>query len=162
MLTSYTTYADIRAALGVSDDELPDDTLALDLYSTNLEFEFEDIHEDLIAEYVTVSAIAVATRTTAQSRFYSLTGLFATYAVARQLGAALPMFSPKDITDGKAATARFQSPYKDTLKAINEQYDYAKGKLANAYASLSASTRVAATPVFMGISIPSYDPVTGS
>lgn len=161
-LLDFTSYDDIRAALGVSDEELVDATLALDLYSTNLEMELEDINLNLVTEYDAVSAISVLARTTAQTRFYNLASLFATYAVARQLGGALPMFSPKDITDGKAATARFANPYKDTLKAIETQYGYAKGKLQDAYSALSAVTRASVTPVFMGISSPAYDPVVGA
>ena len=39
-ITEYTTYDDVRAALGVSVDDLEDSTLALDLYADMLDVEF--------------------------------------------------------------------------------------------------------------------------
>lgn len=162
-LTNYTTFDDIRAALGVTSDELGDDTLGLDLYPANLEMELEDVDVNLLAAFNATALIAEGTRTDAEKRFYSTTKLFATYAVARQLGAALPLFAPKDVTDGKAAVGRFASnPYKDTLKALEAQYGYVKGKLVAAYAALSAGTKVSVTQIFMGVSSPSSDPVTGT
>lgn len=43
MLIDYTTYDDIRAALGVSSTDLPDAALSLNLYELMLTQEFEAI-----------------------------------------------------------------------------------------------------------------------
>lgn len=163
-LLDYTTYDDIRAVLGVSTDELEDATLALGVYSTNLTVEFEDVDPEIVSEYGVVAAIvSPAVRTAAQTKFYESTRLFATYAVAKQLGSGLPLFSPKDITDGKASQSRFaDSPYRETLKKIDAYYGKMRTRLEEAYAGLSASTATTVVRNLFSVSRPSSDPVTGS
>lgn len=162
-LTDYTTYDAIRAVLGTTEDELEDGTLALEMYSTYLRMEFEDIHLNIPAEYVTVAGIQEATRTVAQQRFYEVSRLFAAYAVAHQLRTSLPMFGPKDVSDGKATTGRFaDSPYKVTLENVRKEYDRLKTRLGTAFAALSASSTTTPTRNLFGISSPATDPVTGS
>ena len=99
-LLNYTTYDDIRAALGVSDEELEDGVLGLQLYEDSLSFELSDIHPDLDALHTTLESTPVLT--SAQERFMAACRGFATYAVARSLTSTLPMFGPKSIEDGKA------------------------------------------------------------
>ena len=159
-LTDYTTYADIRAVLGVSDDELEDGTLALDLYSDYLTMELEDIHLDLPTEFTTVSAISEGSRTAAQQRFFQATKLFAPYAVANQLGSSLPMFGPKDISDGKATVGRFaDSPYRTTLDRVKKDYDRLKLRLGEVYAALTSSSRTTVVRELFAVSAPQSDPV---
>ncbi len=162
-ITDYTSYAEIRGVLGVSDDELEDTTLSLDVFADNLVMELEGISTSLPDEYATVSDILEDDRTAVQQRFYRLTRLFSTYAVGKQLGSSLPMFGPKDITDGKASISRFaDSPYRTVQKEIRDKYDDLRAKLAEAYATLSYSTATVTRRVMMaGVSL-STDPVTGS
>jgi len=90
--------------------------------------------------------------------------LFATYSVARQLTAALPMFGPKEHTDGKASVTRFSSdPYKETVKKVEEQYGAFRLRLEASFKTLSSSV-AAAAPLrsYMTVSVPVNDPVTGS
>lgn len=161
VLIDYTTPSDIRAILGVTDEELEDSTLELDVYAISLEGELEDVSVNLPSQYATVSAISEASRTDAQRRFYQATRLFATYAVAQQLGSSLPMFGPKDISDGKATVSRFaDSPYKQTLEEIKRQYKVTRRRLEDAFAAVNLST--ASTKVFrtfLSVSSPSTDPV---
>ena len=163
VLTTYITYAEVRSVLGVSDDELEDTTLALSLYADSLELEFAEIDDDLATTFGTVSTLDEGDRTSAQQKFYRLTRLFAAYAVAKQLGSSLPMFGPKDLTDGKASFARFaDSPYKKTLEKVAENYDDFHGKLASAYAALSSSSVAETTrTLFAGVGL-ATDPVVGS
>lgn len=162
-LLDYTAYDAIRAVLGVNSDELEDATLALELYSTHLLMELEGVSLLLPSEYVTVSAIDLGSRSAAQQRFYLNARLFATYAVAHQLAPGLPMFGPKDTTDGKAATGRFaDSPYKVTLKEVEKAYDRLKIKLAEDFQALSASSATVVQRTLFGVSAPLVDPVTGS
>ena len=160
-LIDYTTPSDIRAVLGVNDEELEDSTLGLEVYSISLEGELEDVAVSLPSEYATVAAIDEAARTDAQRRFYLATRLFATYVVAQQLGSGLPMFGPKDITDGKAGVSRFaDSPYKQTIEEVKRQYKKSRRRLEDAFSavtSTSANTTVFRT--FMVVSSPSTDPV---
>lgn len=162
-LLDYSTYDDIRAVLGVSNEELEDVTLALGVYSSNLVMELEDVDADLPSEYATVAALASNVRTEAQQRFYDVTRLFAVYAVAKQLGSSLPLFSPKDVSDGKASQSRFaDSPYRETLKKVDAYYGRTREKLETTYAALSSSSTTATQRTLFSISSPASDPVIGS
>ena len=161
-ITAYTTYDDIRAALGVSSDEIEDATLSLDIYELNLTSEFEDISLSLASAYATVAALT--SRSDVQERFYQATRLFSAYAVAYQATSSLPLFSPKDISDGKATVSRYaDSPYKAVIAQVKTLYEKFKGKLEKAYADNSATSvaDLAPRPYFTVVS-PSYDPVTGT
>lgn len=159
MLTDYTTYDDIRAALGVSDDDLPDSVLALPLYSAVLTQEFEDIDLDVESTYVATELLN--TPTAQDVRFMKACELFATYAVAKQLTAALPLFAAKQVTDGKAQISRFDNPYKDVVTQVIAQYEKARARLVAAFADVSAGTTVLIAKSYFGVISPSVDPVTG-
>lgn len=160
-LLDYTTYDDIRAALGVSSDEIEDATLSLTLYELNLIAEFEDINVVIESEYATVAA--KASRTDAEERFLRATRLFSTYAVAYQATTSLPLFSPKDISDGKATVSRYaDSPYKAVIAKITELYGKYRTRLEQSFADYSAGAAPVLSPrPFFSVSSPSYDPVTG-
>jgi hypothetical protein len=161
-LLTYTTYDDIRAALGVSSDEIEDATLSLSLYELNLTSEFEDIDTSIETDYATVAALS--SRTAVQDRFLQATRLFATYAVAYQATTSLPLFSPKDVTDGKAAFSRYaDSPYKEVIKRVEQLYGKYKAKLEAAYAANNAGSAPSITPrPYFNVAVPDSDPVTGT
>jgi hypothetical protein len=161
-LLTYTTYDDIRAALGVSSDEIEDATLSLSLYELNLTSEFEDINLSLESDYATVAALS--SRTAVQDRFLQATRLFATYAVAYQATTSLPLFSPKDISDGKATVSRYaDSPYKEVIKKVEQLYGKYRSKLEAALAANNAESAPSiALRTYMAVSIPDSDPVTGT
>lgn len=69
MLTEYTTYEEIRAVLGVADEELEDAVLAQPLFERQLILDLDDINTGLVDQFKTISAIDYATRSTAQKRF---------------------------------------------------------------------------------------------
>ena len=159
MLTTYTTYDDVRAALGVSTDDLEDATLALAIYDDALTQELEDVALTL---QETFTAMSVNPSPTAQeTRFLTACRLFSTYAVAKMLTSALPLFAAKDITDGKAATGRFDNPYKDVVKSINERYATQRTRLVNALAAVGTASATGTARVYMAVASPSSDPVTG-
>jgi len=62
MITDYTTYDDIRAALGVESEEISDATLGLTLYSSYLDGELEDIDFTLPTVYQTLKYLRIVTR----------------------------------------------------------------------------------------------------
>lgn len=162
-LIDYTTPSDIRALLGVSEDEISDATLSLEVYDAYLASELEDIGADLAATYSTVAVVPEAARTSAQKKFYRLTRLFSSYAAAKQLTTSLPMFGPKDISDGKATVSRFaDSPYRDVVKRITQEYDRLKSLLAEAFAGLTSSTGTSTQRVYLGSTGLATDPVTNS
>ena len=51
LLSDFCSYAEVRAALGVEEDELEDATLALPVYSNNLELELLDLSLTLVEQY---------------------------------------------------------------------------------------------------------------
>lgn len=160
MLTTYTTYADIRAVLGVSDEDLDDTTLALQLYDDYLTQELEDIALTLPATYVTLKG--VATPTVTEMRFLTACNLFATFSVAKQLTAALPLFAAKTVTDGKAATGRFDNPYRDVIKNVTEQTEKMRNRLVAALLAVGTASTATTARVYFSVASPSSDPVTGT
>ena len=162
-LLDYTTPDEVRAALGVSDDELQDATLLLPVYSTNLEAELRDVSVSLLSAFQTVRGIPEVSRTDAQTWFLQVTSLFATYAVAKQLCTSLPMFSPKEITDGKASVVRFSAdPYQATIARIEEQYRVNQGRLKAALDAVGTTPGTLTTTArVLFSSARGVDPVTG-
>lgn len=161
-LVDFTSHDDIRAALGVSVDEIEDATISLPLYENNLAVELDEIDLDLATDYATINALP--TKTAVQTRFLTIAQLFATYAVAKQLTTSLPMFSPKEISDGKASMVRFaQNPYKDTIAEVKRQWEANRARLEAAYAALADGTAAPATVLpYLTVSSPDSDPVTGT
>lgn len=160
-LTDYATYEDIRAALGVTPEELEDATLALALYADNLQVELEDVDLSIPSTYVTVRAEVSPTE--AQERFLQSCRLFSIYAVAKHLTDSVSLFAPKDVTDGKAAIARVTNPHKLVIENINKQYGRFRVRLDETFAALSSTsaTSVVAVNYFSAVT-PASDPVTGS
>lgn len=160
MLTDYTTYNDVRAALGVSEEDIPDDVLSLNLYGDTLTQEFEEISLTIESTYTTT--IGLPTPTDTEVRFISACSLFATYSVAKQLTAAMPLFAAKQVTDGKAQVSRFDNPYKDVIAQVTAQYEKARARLVAAYGLVVSITSVVTPKVYFGVVLPSVDPVTGA
>jgi hypothetical protein len=169
VITDFTSYGEVRAALGVSDEEVKDEVIGLPMYGNHLAMEFSqvedelDLTDDLESVHTTLAAVALGTRTKVQKRALASLSLFATYAVARHLGTSLAMMAPKSIGDGKALMARFSdSPYKSTLAQVEAQYEKARTALATALAALNSTSTTQVTTVFFGVASPASDPVTGS
>lgn len=172
LLTYVASYDEVRALLGVSDDELPDSTLALRVFYRSLEEGFNEVDETvseatgtLLAQFKTVSAIAHAARTAVQQRFFDNVQSYSSYHVASDLADSLPQFSPKTISDGKAMVQRHSdSPYKLTIDGVRLGKARALARLKRAYAVQlgdTAPSSVASPVSVLLISNPDNDPVTG-
>lgn len=162
-ITVFTSYADIRAALGVGIAEIPDAVISLPLYENSLGVEMDKLSLTLEADFVATTALAV--KTAAQTRFLRSVQLFATYAVARQLTGALPLFSPKEIHDGKASMIRYAAnPYAATVAAVKSSFEDAKTAALAAIAAIGSTGATTSTGVraYLSVVTPSYDPVTGA
>lgn len=162
-VTDYTTFDDVRAALGVSAEELDDATLSLDLYTHSLALEMSGISAELPAAYATVLDKAESARSAVELQFFSAVKAFAPYAVAKQLASSLPLFAPKTITDGKATVTRDSSaPFTLTIESCKDNYDRFRSALEAAYSAYIGKTTTAVLRPFFGASAPSSDPVTGT
>lgn len=161
ILTAFTSYADIRAALGVGIAEIPDAVISLPLYENGLGVELDRLNLALEGDFV--STTALASKTADQTRFLRAVQLFATYTVARQLTGSLPLFSAKEIHDGKASMIRYAAnPYEATVTAIKEGFETYKARALAAYALVNTSTSSStALRPYLSVVRASYDPVTG-
>jgi hypothetical protein len=161
-ITTYTTYAEVRAALGVTEEELSDATLALDFYAYSLDIEVSSIDSGLPAQFAVVEAIAAGSRTAAQAALFAAMKVFAPYAVAVQLASSLPLFAPKSITDGKASLSRDSSaPYAKTIEKCRANYERFRAILDAAYVELNGGGGAVAVLPFLSVVSPASDPVTG-
>lgn len=161
-LLAYTTHGEIRAALGINDIELPDETLSLAMYSSNLSMELDDLNLALQPRFEIVKAIPDAALSRDQRRFLDAARLFATYTVAKQLCGSLPMFGPKSVGDSKTEVSRFSdSPYKETIKSVKKEWDINRQRVAAALGALELSNATTIERTVFLVSSPSSDPVTG-
>lgn len=154
-LAPFTSNDEVRGVLGVTDKELLDVTLDLGIYEINLRYVLGKINAAVIAQFNTINAIAVATRTTTQAAFWAAVKLYSPYVVAFQLAPSLSLMAPKDITDGKAAVGRFsESPFKAVIAAILVDHDKYQDHLTQMYADLVGSVLQAtlAPRLFLGVS----------
>lgn len=160
MLDSYTSYESIRAVLGLNTRELPDTLLAVEIYDLMLEASFAEISVSLTTDYDTADILG-----TAESlAFVRAMRIFSTHAVALQCAKALPLFSMKAVTDGKAGMYRDgNSPYKPTMAEIENSYKQTRRALQEAYAIYLGSPLAEQVPVTLaGVSSLATDPVTGA
>ena len=163
-LTDYTTTDEIRAALGVSTTELPDSILLQPQYLTLATIEMEEVNAGIPALYTTVSAIPEGTRTSVQQRFYSLSRLFVTYAIARNLLTSLPLFSVQRLTDGRAEFQRQADVFEDVRLGVNGMFNSLRLKLSIANKLLTPADSLYSTTAFsytvsIGLGL---DPVTNA
>lgn len=164
-LTQYCELEEVRAALGVNDDELPDAVLNLPVYEMGLVRELAKVSASLPAAFSSIQNAPEASWTDLQRQVHDATRLFSVYACARQVGVALGAMAPKTISDGKANVSRFSdSPYKDVMDRLEAFYASARAHISEVYAQLVGATQsvVSTTPptMFMA-STRSRDPVTG-
>lgn len=158
-MQKYTSYEEVRSVLGVEDDELLDETLALPVYLNLLLEDLMDVNINTEKMFDDISG--EDDPTPLQLRFLRLVGTFSTYSVARHLTTSLPMFAPRSLGDGKATMSRFLDPYKDTIKKIEEQFTLTQGRLQQVIDELNSETKEATTKrYFVGVGL-SRDPVTG-
>lgn len=161
-LDNYTTPAQVRSVLGVSDDELDDATVKLEVYTSGLGEDLREVSETLDSVYAAINGNDEATRTPAEARVWRMTRLFSTYSMAKRVGGSLSMFGPKSLVEGKASMTRFSGdPYKATLANIAEEFDLARQRLLDALAGLQSGTiKVKLRPLMAAVNL-ATDPVIG-
>lgn len=163
-IADFTSPDDIRAALGVSATELPDTVVSLPLYENGLAMDLRELHGQFAETFAAALAKDDANRTDGERHLLLAGSLFAIYAVARHLGVTLPMFGPKQISDGRASMVRFsQDPYQRTLERVEALFlKYRQTALDAVVAVLGAGTDPVPLRPYLAIVTPSSDPVTGT
>ena len=159
-IIDFTSYDEIRAVLGVSDEELEDVTLALPIYLQTLEFDLADVHPDAQSLYETTKA-ATPSLTSAQQRLLNVTQVFSAYATAKTLLTSIALFAPKRITDGRAETDRVADPFEALREDVNVGFQTAKTRLLAALAGLGEVVNPATSRVYSTTAGLVSNPVTG-
>lgn len=160
-LTPFTTSSEVRAVLGVEDDEITDDVLALKVYENSLKVDIQGVRDGALQTITDTLAKDEEVRTGQEKNLASVVNLFATYSVAKQLTSSLPMFGPRSLSDGKATMSRFSDgPFRDTIEAILGQYARFRKMLIEALEDMDDEQTVSTFSWIAGVS-PIYDPVTG-
>lgn len=162
-LIDFTTYDEVRSVLGVSTDEISDETIALGVYETGLKIELQAVATGLSAAYLAASQKSPVARSTSEQDLVDAVRLFSTYAVARQLTTSMPMAAPKEQTDNKASMVRFATdPYKETVRSVKESFEKYRGYLSTLYDAYTSSSRAGVARLYCVVSKPSSDPVAGT
>jgi hypothetical protein len=104
MLADYTTFDEIRAALGVSDEEITDETLGLEIHEIRFEEDLRSLSTLALSTWLALPGID--SRSTAEVRFGKLLKLYATYSVAYALTDSAELFGFLKVADGRASTER--------------------------------------------------------
>lgn len=159
ILSDFFSPEEVRAVLGVSDEEFEDGTLDLDLYPRHLEIELAQIGQNLATAFATASV--APSPTVADLQLVALTKQFALYCVAALVAESMPNFSPRNISDGKGGFIRHSDSYKEVLARIGSRLQQAGERLKTAYTAYVGASAAAVLPTFMAVSTPAYDPVTG-
>jgi len=161
LLTQYTSYDDIRAALGVAPEEITDDVLGLTSYEQILTFDLYDITPAIGSYYLALPGSGL---TADQERFQDLMQVYAAYVIAQHLLTSLPMFGPQSIRDAKTEIQRISDPYKATREGVIAFYGLMRARLLAAYLVLVPAAPISSAAVFNPMAaIPlGTDPVTGA
>lgn len=166
MLTQYTSYDDIRAAIGVAEEEITDSVLELHTYELVLEFDLSDIGAFVptIQQHFLdlTNTTTTPTPSVDEERFISMLQVYAAYVIARHLLMTLKMFAPQTIKDSKTEIVR-DDPYEDTKVGVEIFYQQMRARVLAAYLVLYPATVVSQTfslvpLIAVGLAL---DPVTG-
>ena len=160
LVTDYTSYAEIRAVIGVDSLELPDATLGLQTFATALYRTLLSITnssgDTLVALF---DAIDPFDMDISEEILYYTIKEYATYVVADACCSGLSMFALKSDSDGKATQSRFSSEatFKDVVKNVQQRL----ASLTGALDQMLGGTTAYAIPGLTRVS-PATDVVTGS
>lgn len=162
MLIHYTTFDSIRAVLGVSDEELDDATLALPLYHRSLIWDLETISETLDAAYLTALQLAPSGRSAVQQKLVDVVQVYSSYSTAKNLLTSLPLFAPRQITDGRAELERFPDLFAETRAGVEGGLATLRTRLTAVAAQMGLATVAPVERSYTrGVTL-AVDPVTGA
>lgn len=159
-LFTYTTYEEVRAVLGVSDNELADVTLELPLYSQHLELELEAVYESLPSMYTVIKAIDPTLRTSKEQKLFDIVQVYSAYATGKILLVSAPRFAPKKITDGRAEVERVADPFATLRDDIEQTLIALKARLLKALEALDVVFQPTVGRVYFGTAGLAINPIT--
>ena len=157
-LTDFASYDEIRAVLGVSDEELENGTLALPMYLKLLQMEFGDMEPTLEAQYL--AAKGSASPTAEEQKLVDVVSVFSAYAISKNLLTSMPLFAPKRITDGRAETDRVTDPFEGVREGVNSTYSILLARVKAALEALGTPITAATGRVYFSAVGLAINPVT--
>lgn len=160
-ITAYCTADNIRAILGISEEDIPD-AAVLDMnFAVRLQEKLYDLSPTLIDYYASTKALP--TPTTDQQRLLDMVGSFASYVVAQALAETGANSMPKAIEDGKAKMERMDRAFDALRDVLTQTLAYLSTKILAIYQKLepTADVRVTTSPIYMTNVGLGFDPVTG-
>lgn len=160
-LTDYTTYAEVRAVMGVSDIELPDSQLELPLYLTKLQADLDSIDDRINGLYENLLEGDEDALDPGEMKFIRAVQVFAPYAVGRGASSFVSMSGLKRIEDGKAKAERFANSFGDMLQGIVSEYYKWRAHLVEMFTALGYEVAPLPPRVWTSVVTPAYNPVTG-
>lgn len=163
LVSDFTTYQDIRVALGVSTEEIEDSEIEIDSIRTELAEAYERLDAGMLGAVQGLPEDE-ETRTAAQLRFGRRARMFATYVVANYLLNSVEMFSFLKVADGRASAERAQKAFETLRLNIQAMLARVSASLLEAYAVLVPTAAVVTpTPLaFAGAVGVAVDPVTNT
>lgn len=160
-LTDYTSYAEIRAVLGVSDTDIDDATLALPIYEQQLLMALYKVHPNLATLFASIHQIPVDQRTALQQRLYNVTQVYAAYAVARYLLASAPLFAFQKLKDGRAEGDRFANAFDMLRDDLDNMLADLVDSLEDLLTDLGEEFPAKVGMTYFAASEPNFNPITG-
>ena len=157
-LTIYTTTGAVRAALGVTDNEISDASMSaqgLDLALLADLSSWFPTHEDKFSDSLDPADDYSAPQT--EIATYSYLKLYSMWFCAHTL-AGMPLSFLKSTSDGKAEVKRMQVDLDAIAATAKKNMDFYKEKLQTI---VKGEAVTEAAPLMAGVS-PAYDPVTGT
>lgn len=164
MLAPFTTTAEVRALLGLSDVELPYEVLNLEVYEHGLTLQLNKVSAGLPALFLSLVDPAAQPLTPAQTGLVKAVRYLSALTSALQVGASLGLVAPKRMTDDKSGFERFSdSPYRDVLDRLSSLHAAAVDAVRAALEALTGDAQPAPRFVTQFVAVKrGYDPVTGT
>jgi hypothetical protein len=161
LLTDYLSLDEVRQAIGVDQDELSDDSLLMPMYMTELTLALATVSDGgLQAVFNTIAA--KSTMTAQEKQLFDLTRLYAVYSTAIACLPGLPLAIMKDETDGQADFGRFGGNVHDqVMQRLTSAVERVSIPLTTVYMAIASITTARPVLNLLGISGPTYDPITG-
>lgn len=159
-LFTYTTYDEVRAVLGVSDEELADVTLELPLYEQQLVLELESVYDSLPSMYIAIRSLDPTSRTTKEQKLFDIVQVFSAYATGKILLVSAPRFAPKRITDGRAEVERVADSFANLRDDLEQTLIALRSRLLVALGALNVVLTPAVSRVYFGAAGLSINPIT--
>lgn len=161
--TDLTTSSAVRAVLGVSAKELPDDVLLEPVYTTLLTSDLRVIHPQIINDFAEIAEVAEDARTEAEEDFFNLMQMYAAYHIAKRCLGAVAMFAPTTIQDARSEMTRAGDPYRALREDVLATLPILKVRLRSVYALVNPDAPVptAVERIRVLVATP-VNPVTGA